>query len=116
MSKNVKIIIAVLVVVLFFGAMAFVLKSKSPQSSQVSTAPLPSTQQADNTATQPDVSVVPDNSNDAPPAPTGKVDDTVNAIVDGANKEGTAATSDENAAKTATDNNSQAVNDLGAGL
>ncbi len=53
-----------------------------------------------------------------PPTPTGKVDDTVNAIVDGAKNESTQVTSDENDAKAATDNstNSQAANDLGAGL
>ena len=54
----------------------------------------------------------------APPAPTGKIDDTVNAIEKGSDTEGTQATSDEGDAKAATDNtsNSQAVNDLGAGL
>lgn len=53
-----------------------------------------------------------------PPAPTGKVDDTVNAIEDGAKNEGAQATSDGGDAQAATDNstNSQAANDLGAGL
>jgi hypothetical protein len=52
------------------------------------------------------------------PAPTGKVDDTVNAIVDGAGKENAQVSSDEGDAKAAVDNstNSQAANDLGAGL
>ena len=54
----------------------------------------------------------------SPPAPTGKVDDTVNAIEQGASAEGTEVSSDTGDAQAATDNstNSQAANDLGAGL
>lgn len=50
------------------------------------------------------------------PTPTGKVDDTVNSIVDGADKEGAQATSDDNDAKSATANDSQAVDDTGKEL
>jgi len=50
------------------------------------------------------------------PAPTGKVDDTVNAIIDGANKESTQVTSDDNDAKSATASDSEAVDETGAGL
>lgn len=50
------------------------------------------------------------------PTPTGKVDDTVNSIVSGADKEGAQATSDDNDAKSATANDSQAVDDTGKEL
>jgi ABC-type oligopeptide transport system substrate-binding subunit len=49
------------------------------------------------------------------PVPTGKVDDTVNAIVDGANEEGMQVTSDENDARSITTDN-LSVGDLGASL
>lgn len=52
------------------------------------------------------------------PTPTGKVDDAVDAIVDGIGKENVQVSSDESDAAAATDNsiNSQAASDLGAGL
>lgn len=46
----------------------------------------------------------------APPAPTGKADDTVNAIIDGANNEKTQATSDEADAKAAVDSSTDTNN------
>jgi hypothetical protein len=50
------------------------------------------------------------------PTPTGKVDDTVNAIIDGANKESAQVTSDDNDAKSAAASDSEAVGETGAGL
>jgi heat shock protein HslJ len=55
-------------------------------------------------------------SSETPPAPTGKVDDTVNAIIDGANKESAQVTSDDNDAKSAAASDSEAVGETGAGL
>lgn len=50
------------------------------------------------------------------PQPTGKVDNTVDAIIGGANEEGAEATSDEADAKGLTSDNGQAASDLGASL
>jgi hypothetical protein len=53
---------------------------------------------------------------ETPPVPTGKVDDTINAIVDGANKESAQVVSDDNDAKSAAASDSEAVGEIGAGL
>ncbi|HLN19429.1 MAG TPA: hypothetical protein VK255_04655 [Patescibacteria group bacterium] len=50
------------------------------------------------------------------PTPTGKVDSTVDAIIDGGNKEGAQALSDDNDAKSATASDSQAVDETGQDL
>jgi hypothetical protein len=50
------------------------------------------------------------------PVPTGKVDDTVDAIISGANSEGDQALSDDNEAKSATASDSEAVDEIGKEL
>lgn len=85
----------------------------APDTSNSASTPVNSTA-ADNSVS----TATPDANLPSPPAPTGKVDDTVNAIEQGAGAESTQATSDTTDAQAATDNssNGQAASGIGAGL
>jgi hypothetical protein len=114
MSKNVKIIIIVIALVLFIIIGAVFLSHKKSQSPAVSK--VPSNASISQKGNQPNINTTVENTADVPPAPTGKVDDTVNAIIDSANKEDAQATSDDNDAKSATASDAQVVDEIGQGL
>lgn len=104
MSKSIKITIAVVVIVFVAAVAGIMLMNRLPKGASPTVSQAPSASQAQPSSANQNQSTPSDMENGQlpqPPKPTGNVDDTVNAIEQGASVENTQATGDENDARSA---------------